>query len=438
MQLHATGQIFGREKELGWLHSTLDKVQGRYPVLEQVLYVQGAPQTGRTELGLNALRIAAARGVPAAMIDMDRQLPNRGIPFDHSPYPENKSDQTREGRYEGELGQVRLAGDIMYELVCAADSPSGRPVYDDQSRYSPEHAAWALGDYVDWLAGFLKKPLMLVIDNIDHAPSGTLEWLQTQILNNFLDPDSRRGQQHICVLTSRFHYKELPVNLDYQVIRRMHGSRLGPLTEAETAQEVRQYKRNPWDDDIDPGKIMKVSGGIPGLNLMVAYDGVGTAVKALDKVIPPEAAVARSLLPVLAALDGFNIPLLGQISAAVLPDKAPGLDDRKAITGILADLRTTGLVELGGKQPNQVIPEYKPTLTAALKELKSPADFQALCLALGYLNEDYQSSSPKHRESFRAEMGQVAQALRFYVDKAGFSLPDSVAPIFTRLQTAGK
>lgn len=140
-----TRELIGREKELGWLYSTLDNAASRLPDPTSVLYVQGAPQTGKTELGRNVLRIAAGRGIPAAMIDLGERSMNK---------------------YDGDVGKVNLAADLMDQWVHAADAPSGRPVRRNMDcRYppdSPETAALALNEYSEWLSGSLKKPLVWI------------------------------------------------------------------------------------------------------------------------------------------------------------------------------------------------------------------------------------------------------------------------------------
>lgn len=302
-----------RKDVLRPIYETRDKLLSGEPVLSSGFLLSGLPLIGKTFLTKTVHKNCSNYGIPSTIID-----------FNNSP------------SFVGEYGKVLLMANIMEGLVISADAPAGKPVYNNPERWGLDAATNALVEYMEWLRGFLRKPLNVNFERIDRAPVETWEWFQKTVLGPAI-----LGSNNLSIMTSRVGYRNLPA-LDWDVLRRIDTVSLKPLTEAESLSLVDDLTL----EERKFNNVISITGGIAGLiELLVGHSQIVKTAKdasktVLDRIesLNPE---ARFLLPTISLLHLVDVEILMVMAnATALPNAGRQIVRKR----ILSNLVDTGLL----------------------------------------------------------------------------------------------
>lgn len=370
--------LVGRKEILGQIVQIREDLLYKQPSLNRGVLVSGLPLIGKTALVAETVKLSTNYGIPTTTVDFTGkgQITRKDNLF------RSYFEQTDTGdrhRYAGEEGKTLLAADVMCGLMISADAPSAKPIYEKPGRWTSDVAANALIEYVEWLQGFLKKPLNVNFERIDQAPAETWEWFQKAILGPAI-----LGSNNLSVMTSRVDYRNLP-SLDWDILRRIDTVPLKPLTKEESESLV----NNLTLGERTFKNVMPTTGGIPGLiELLVGFDQVVETAKeatgaVLDRVesLNPE---AKFLLPAISLLHLVDTEMLMVMANATV---LPNADRKMARRQILSNLVATGLLRENYGYGHSLEKGLNAILQTSWQEGHTTEEVKALEAAVALLKE---------------------------------------------------
>jgi hypothetical protein len=321
-----SSHLINRAKEISLIIECLDSLLNHETTPEPVLFFHGVARVGKTRLLHECQQLAAARGIPVAFVDFDREHIHDGESIDR--------------RYEGEPGKVQLASHIIGGLIQTADAPTNRPI---KATDDIDVVVEKLLEYIAWLQGFLKKPVVLLFDTLEESPRDTFLWLQEKILTPLLE-----RQQVFIAFASWSPPRESAVEFRWSVARHMRAQALKPFTEDQTLEHLHLLGASRW---LGHPNVNRITGGLPGLNEVVFTVQADTELELLRQMVHvifdrmgENAEVYRAELLALSAFRQFDTRLLEYILKKLWIDKYYSLD-RRSTRETLKLLRKTVLVE---------------------------------------------------------------------------------------------
>lgn len=379
--------IINREAELHLIRERLDSLNSGAVVTQPVLFFHGVQMVGKSTLLREAYRLARDRGMPAVLLDFDRER--------------LKLEAGTDNRYDGEAGRVWLAHDLMAGLAKSADAPAARPIQPE--RDTADEAAEKCLAYADWLQRFLQKPVALLFDTLEELEDENLQWLQERLLSDLLD--TRRTFVALAGWTQEGYGEQdrLRPRFIWPVYRRMLIWRLKAFDLDESREQISNLGVLP--DWLGTERLLEVTGGLPGLNEQVVSSRAETERDLLeamvgvifDRVARQQARDLREELLALAALRQFDLRLLGHVIEALnerWPSKYPRMD-RLNSRKLLNRLRATTLVEQHADGYGYVVPhDIRRVLDTYSRQRNLKQHFAVHELALRWFREEIEKGDP--------------------------------------------
>jgi hypothetical protein len=412
---YSAPDIINREHELRLIQERLDGLNSGAAVTHPVLFFHGVQMVGKSTLLRKAYRLARSYGMPAVLLDFDRE--------------QLKLTTGMDNRYDGEARRVWLAHDLMAGLIKSADAPAARPIQPEWD--TPDEAVAKCLEYIGWLQRFLQKPVALLFDTLEELEYENLHWLQERLLSNLLDT------RQVFVAFAGWAYE------DHREPDKLHPRFIWPVSRCVSAQRLKAFGLEDSSKQVsnlnsrlpgwlDTERLLDVTGGLPGLNEQAVHQPTESEHRLLesmvevifDRVARQQARDLRDELLVLAAFRQFDLRLLGQVMQTLWPEKHPQVD-RPASRRLLNRLQATTLVEQYPDGYGYVVPhDIRRVLDTYLRRHNPQQHFQTHELAFRW----FQGEVEKGDRMFVAdELYHLAALWRDVAESQGkLAMPDGL------------
>jgi hypothetical protein len=384
---YSAPDIINRKHELRLIQERLDGLNSGAAVTHPVLFFHGVQMVGKSTLLRKAYRLARSYGMPAVLLDFDRE--------------QLKLTTGMDNRYDGEARRVWLAHDLMAGLIKSADAPAARPIQPEWD--TADEAVAKCLEYISWLQRFLQKPVALLFDTLEELEYENLHWLQERLLSNLLDT------RQVFVAFAGWAYEDhrepdkLHPRFIWPVSRRMLVHRLEAFDLSASQDQISNLGGLP--DWLDTEQLLDVTGGLPGLNEQAALSQAETELDLLtamvgvifDRVARQQAQDLQEELLVLAPFRQFDPRLLGHVIETLnecWPDKYPQMD-RPSSRKLLNRLRATTLVEQHPDGYGYVVPhDIRRVLDTHSRRRNLQQHFEVHLLAIRWFRDEIEKGDP--------------------------------------------
>ena len=366
-----TFKFIGRDIEISNFKEIVDSIKEGRPLTESVWFIYGVPLVGKTTLLSKVQNLARDRGIPTAGIDFDRE----------------KYDQVRvDSRYDDDDGKVRLAQDIMNQLLgWLDDSPSSKILSGDD----PLDASKKLVSEIERIHNVFRKPVVLLFDTLEDVDHKTFEWLLRGIVQPIKD------YRTLVVMAAKTHYRELGLEIDWSVLRKMRVHKLEPFDEELSREQIRfltKERATAWRNESS----IQFTGGIPGLNKEVVNAPIESADETLGfmvdiifkRIVKRGIEDIRDELLIMSAVRQFDNRLLAKIAHHFWPEEHV-VESRKAGLDLAHRLQETTLVQLHPDGYGYVIePDVRRILDSYERISEKQKHFDVHCLAYRWFKNE--------------------------------------------------
>lgn len=334
--------VLYRREEIRLAIQRLDSLRAGSRVEDCVLFYYGVPTVGKSTLLREIKREAEKDSIATALVDFDRETTDDERQIDHE-------------RYDDEAGQVRLAQQLMHDLIRTSQYVTSETFVSD---VSPDEAAQHLLDFARDRFG-TRHPFVLFFDTVEDADPATFRWLQEKILVPLIDSELSDGERPrvLVVMAGRTQPNLTIKELIFPIERRLRPHHLQPFSPQQTMEQLAVMRA-----DLPGVDIYEFTGGLPGLNDRAArwvvkeeseaglarylVDDIFKRLARKQKEPPKKLSDTREVILAVAPLRQFDADLLQKIIEGddLFGGKYAGIGFR-GISQLLRDLQQTRLVE---------------------------------------------------------------------------------------------